>query len=150
MPKKTKKDNQENKKQTSKQHFQSSDTKNIVWVFDNIDKGGKFAFDLSREDFNHQLVLEKIIDYSSMTWSQIKQQTHDNNKSKNHEISVSKLSSEAKKRIKEKQLDEDTDSIFSIALQNKIRIIGIREDEKFHVLWYDPKHEVCPSKKKHT
>ena len=60
------------------------------------------------------------------------------------------MSKEAADRIRAKELDEYSDAIFSFALQNKLRVIGIREDEHFHVLWYDPEHEVCPSKKKKT
>ena len=36
---------------------------------------------------------------------------------------------------------------WKIAFSN---VVGIRKNEDFHVLWYDPEHEVCPSKKKHT
>lgn len=40
--------------------------------------------------------------------------------------------------------------IFSFALQNRLRIVGIRENEYVHVLWRDPDNEICPSKKHHT
>lgn len=46
------------------------------------------------------------------------------------------------------KLDEYSDSIFSFALQNKLRIIGLRINEIFHILWYDPNHEVYPVNKK--
>ena len=60
------------------------------------------------------------------------------------------MSSEALERVKARELDENLDAIFSFALENKLRIVGVRIDENFHVLWYDPEHEVCPSSKKHT
>lgn len=128
----------------------STDNEHPVWSFDNIDRDGKFAFDVERSDFQHKEVIRKIIDYSSMTWSEIKRQTHDDGKSKHHFIVRDKLSKEANDRFSNKRLEEDSDSIFSFALQNKLRIVGIRRGKVFHVLWYDPNHEVCPSKKKHT
>lgn len=127
-----------------------SDGKLVVWIFDNIDRAGKFAFDISRKDFKPYDIMEKLIEYSSMTWADIKRQTHDDGKSKHHLLDATKLSNEAMERLKSKKLEEDSDSIFSFALQNKLRIVGIRKNEYFHVLWYDPNHEVCPSKKRNT
>lgn len=151
MTKKTKR-NQcgKNGKKTIQQFQNSSDSEKVVWLFDNLDRAGEFAFDVHRPDFQHKEVMEKMIAYSSMTWAEIKKQTHDGGKSKHHEIDVTLLSPEAEERIKAKKLDEDTDSIFSFALQNKLRILGIRDGRYFHVLWYDPNHRVCPSQKKHT
>ena len=126
----------------------SSDDMKTVWYFDLLDRSGKFAFDLTRGDFHHHEVLEKIIAYSNMTWTEIKRQTHDKGKSKHHFLDMSKLSAEAMERIEAKQFEEQTDSIFSFALQNKLRLIGLRKNEQFHVVWYDPNHEFCPSSKK--
>lgn len=147
-----KKTNQKNKtvaqKRTIKEKGYSSDSKKVVWQFDMIDRNGKFAFDVNRDGFKHKVFLEKLIDYSSMTWTEVKKQTHDNGKSKHHFLSS--LSNEATERLKNRQLEEYEDSIFSFALENKLRVVGIRKNEDFHVLWYDPEHEICPSKKKHT
>jgi hypothetical protein len=126
----------------------SSDNSKIIWAFDNLDNDGCFKFDVSREDFEHQEVLDKIIKYSSMTWREILQQTHDGGKSKHHFLRYESLSGEAQMRLQSKKLEEASDSIFSFALTNLLRIIGIRDKEKFHVLWYDPEHKVCPSKRR--
>lgn len=127
-----------------------SEQKNPIWLFTNLDRDGDFAFDVNRDDFDYCDFLEKMISYSNMTWAEIKRQTHDRGKSKNHMLSYDKLSVKAKERFRVKQLSEDEDAIFSFALNNKVRIIGIKKNEFFHVLWYDPRHEVCPSKLKHT
>lgn len=128
----------------------STDKECPVWVFTEIDKAGEFAFDLNRDEFRHQEVLEKMINYSNMTWSDIKKQTHDDRKSKHHAIAYEALSKAAQERLKAKHLEEDSDAVFSFALNNLLRIIGIRRGKEFSVLWYDPNHEVCPSTKKHT
>lgn len=126
----------------------SSDNSKIIWAFDNLDNDGCFKFDVSREDFEHQEVLDKIISYSSMTWREILRQTHDGGKSKNHSLVYESLSVEAQERLRIKELEDVSDSIFSFALNNLLRIVGIRDKEKFHVLWYDPEHQVCPSKRR--
>ena len=137
-------------KRTVSNESYSSDNEKMVWRFDMIDRSGKFAFDLNRDEFLHKDFIQKMMEYSEMKWSDIKSQTHDKGKSKHHSLEITSLSSDAFKRFKERQMDQYSDQIFSLALNNKLRIIGIREDENFHVVWYDPKHEVCPSKKKHT
>lgn len=151
MDKKTKREkNIKNQKKIVKKAGYSTDGEKVIWRFDMIDSDGKFAFDLDRKDFLHYEVMKKMIDYSNMTWSEIKRQTHDEGKSKHHLLALEELSKEAFERFNVKHLEEYSDSIFSFALQNKLRIVGIRKDANFHVLWYDPQHEVCLSKKKHT
>ncbi len=118
-----------------------------IWRFDKIDREGKFAFDLSRCDFQHREVLEKLMEYGDMTWDAISKQQHDKSrKTKHHYLDVGKLSSDALVRIKVRQFDEDVDEIYSFALQNLLRIIGFRHGAEFHIVWYDPRHEFCPSK----
>jgi len=128
----------------------STDNKRPVWIFTNVDMAGKFAFDIHRDDFQHLEVMEKMICYSNMTWGEIKQQTHHDGKSKHHHLQYKALSKKSQERLTAKGLEEAIDALFSFALNGTLRIIGIREEERFKVLWYDPKHEVCPSHKKHT
>ena len=128
-----------------------------VWMFTKIDRAGDFAFDVLRPDFRHAEFMAKMIDYSNMTWAQIKHQTHDDGRSKHHAISFDSLSKAAQDRFVAKKLDEDaqsldddSDVLFSFAFTNMLRIIGLRKGEKFYVLWYDSEHKVCSSYKKHT
>lgn len=130
--------------------YKSTDTERPVWLFDMLDKNGAFAFDFESEYFDHKEFLVKMINYSSMTWSEIKRQTHDDGKSKHHILEYSSLSKEARDRIGFLEMGEFTDSIFSFAFPNLLRVIGIREDRFFHVVWYDREHKFCPSKKKNT
>lgn len=118
-----------------------------VWLFDWLDRSGTFSFDLSRPDFNHREFLEKMIQYSNVTWAIIKQQTHDAGKSKHHYLPYEKLSPQAQERIKAKHLEQYTDAIFSFSFRNLLRVIGVRDGAKFHVIWYDPQHQFYPVKK---
>lgn len=127
----------------------STDSERVQWRFDKLEKAGKFAFDLARVDFDHREVLEKIIAYSNMTWSEVKAQTHDKNKSKHHFLDLSKLSAEGRSGFYSKGFEgKYEDSVFSFAFQNKLRIIGIRENERFYAVWFDPMHEFCPSQRR--
>ena len=91
-----------------------------VWRFDMLDRDGPFAFQYQLESFDHVEVLTKLIEYGNMTWGQIKQQTHDSsNKTKHHNLDITQLKGDALKRIKIKVKEEDYDSLFSFALQNK-------------------------------
>ena len=91
----------------------STDREKSIWKFTNLDKAGEFAFDLRRDDFQHDEVLDKMIHYSNMTWAEIKRQTHDNGRSKHHTLDYEKLSKAAQNRIRAKHLDEKSDQIFS-------------------------------------
>lgn len=126
----------------------SYDRQTPVFRFDMLDRNGLFAFDIHRDDFNHKLFLDKLISYGNMTWSDIKRQTHDEGRSKNHYLSEEKLSDAAWERIHAKHLEDRTDIIFSLALENLLRVIGLLENGVFQIIWYDPNHMFCPSRKK--
>lgn len=128
----------------------SSDDECVVWKFDKLDKGGEFAFNIDCDGFRHHDFLDKMIIYSNRKWSEIKRDTHDKAKSKHHFLESNELSKAAQERIRKLKLEEYSDSIFSFSFDNKLRVIGIREDELFHVVWYDPEHKFCPSHLKHT
>lgn len=147
MKKQTKQSKSNKQKQTANEVL-NYDKMNVVFYFDRLDRDGHFAFNVLRDKFNYKEVLTKIVEYSNLTWSEIKLQTHDkSNKSKHHFLEYSGLSKLARDRISKLDMESEIDAIFSFALQNKLRLIGIRENEKFHVVWYDPEHEFCPSGK---
>lgn len=146
----TKKKSGNSEKRTVHAQIKGCSDKSPIWTFENVDKTGIFAFDTSREDFQHKEVLDKILSYSTMTWAEIDRQIHDDGRSKHHYLRPGSLSKEAEKRLSAKHLDDHSDQIYSFALQNRLRIVGIREDEFFRVLWYDPNHEACIAHKKHT
>ena len=146
MTKQTKRSNFKSSKRTITNSFSTENNK-VIWVFDNVDKDGIFAFDLNKIGTNCRLIFEKMMEYEAMTWTEINKQTHDKGKSKHHYIDLEKLSPIAINRLNVKHLLDESDHIYSFALQNKLRILGIRKHEKFHVLWYDPEHQICPSAK---
>ena len=133
-------------RQTARNSY-STDDEYVLWTFRKVDRAGLFKFDPNSKEFDVKDFLFKMLSYSNMTWAEIKKQTHDKGKSKHHFLSASSLSKEALKRIKHKRLEEFTDYIFSFALNNLVRVIGIRNPNspEFEVIWYDAKHQFAPS-----
>jgi len=121
----------------------NTDKEKPIWSFDNVDNDGVFRFSIDKIDSN--LIIDKILSLSKMTWFDIKKATHDDGKSKNHELDYEGISSEGKNRIIAKKLtDEDREAIFSLAFTNKVRVIGLKKGKIFYVIWYDPKHDFYP------
>lgn len=139
--------NDKHKKQTGNEDF-STDNFLMLWDFSNVDADDCFKFDPYREDFEAKEIFSKVIHFSRRKWSELKNDTHDNGKSKHHFLADAVLSNEAERRISKLHLEERRDQIFSIRLTNKIRIIGLREGARFVVKWFDPNHKFCPSSKK--
>ncbi len=67
----------------------------------------------------------------------------------NHEVYVSSISRAAQKRLAEIKLD-DFDRLVSLRFSGKERLWGIKINNVFKLIWWDPNHEVYPSKLKHT
>lgn len=99
---------------------------------------------LDRQYFFSQ-VLPKLTDFESMTWNLIVQATHGRrNKTKHHNVRIEKLCTKARQRLDELNLCTYSE-LYSLRLSGKERIWGIRKGHNFHIIWYDPLHEVCPS-----
>lgn len=120
----------------------STDGETLVWSFDKIDKNGDFRFVCGRSDMDHRDLLYYIIQYSARKWGKIKLDTHDDGKSKHHFLNYDSLCSKAQDRIKFMNIDDD--AIYSLALTNRLRVIGLRDGRVFRAIWYDPNHEFCP------
>ena len=73
------------------------------------------------------------------------QQQHGTN---SHLVSVEKLMPEARRRLADlrlwEDLWEDLEELLSLRLTGKRRVWGILVGHSLKLLWYDPRHEVCP------
>ena len=94
-------------------------------------------------------IFTSLKNFELSTWGDIEKATHDDGRSKNHFLKISELSKTAQRRLEELKLD-DNESIFSLRLDNKKRILGFRTLNYMDILWIDLNHEVCLSTKKHT
>jgi hypothetical protein len=113
-----------------------------VWRVEHLESEGPWDWQcLDRNSFFFD-ILPKIQNFERMFWRDILNRN-------NHEISVSQISKEAQKRLAELNLD-DVDTLVSLRLTGTQRIWGIRVENIFKVLWWDPQHQVYPSLLKHT
>lgn len=115
----------------------------IVWRVGILDKEGPWGWGSVPSDKIWGDIHLKMKDFESMTFDEIMRGGG------SHFVSCSDLSKEAKDRLEEISQD-DLDELFSLRLGNKPRIWGVRIENIFKILWWDPNHEICPSHKKHT
>lgn len=109
----------------------------------------QISLDVSRTFFMDK-IYPKLRDFEQKTWTEIeKETTGKEGRSKHHFIDIEKLSKDAQSRLEELKIN-DLDSLFSLRLEGTLRIFGIRKQNYLRILWIDPEHEVCISKKKHT
>jgi len=110
------------------------------WRFSTVDKAGPFSWPIgTTEELN---IVSKLHNFDSMEWAKIEGKNH-------HFINVSDLEKPARDRLCEIGQD-DVDQVFSFRLQGEQRIFCLRDRHIAKLLWFDPKHKVCLSKKKHT
>ncbi|KAA3609357.1 MAG: hypothetical protein DWQ01_08475 [Planctomycetota bacterium] len=84
----------------------------------------------------------KLAEFESLTIVEMRQQgSHRNN--------PADFTARAKNRLHELRI-ADFDDIFSFRITGTKRFYAIRVGNVFEILWWDPKHQICPSPKKHT
>jgi len=91
-------------------------------------------------------IYPKLKHFETTSWEDIEREQYGNGKTKHHSVAIADIISEAQKRLIELRLD-DVDQLFSLRLEGKIRIWGIRKYSFLRILWIDLKHEICPSDK---
>lgn len=112
------------------------------WKFNLIDNAGPWGWNNINTDEIWDILSNQINQKEHINWSTLKE-------AGSHNIEISKLTKEAQKRLTEIGYN-DIDELFSLRLSGKERIWGIRDRFALKIIWWDPKHEVCPSNKKHT
>jgi hypothetical protein len=90
-----------------------------------------------------------IASFETMTWSEIEKKVGPHGTRHNHPMPVSDICPDARKRLRELVLD-DFDTLYSLRITGERRLWGIRDNEAFYILWWDPHHSVCPVKKRYT
>lgn len=124
----------------SKEHPGSTETQTLAWQFHLCD----FAHNLwgwqklSYEE--HLKILQLFCSLEKITWAELKRQaggrTHGTN---HHSLPVAEFAKTARDRLQELKLDDYSD-LFSVRLNNTIRIYGIREGKALKLIWHDPYH----------
>ena len=66
-----------------------------------------------------------------------------------HLIRLDRLIPKARKRLREIK-EDDLDELMSFRISSKERVWCIQSENIMRILWWDPRHEVCPSQLKGT
>lgn len=114
----------------------------IAWRFSGVDKNGPFSWAALEDPAEYKAVIESLSDMEPMNEAEL-------GKNGCHFIPVKDISKDAKNRLIELQLD-DLDELYSFRVMGAVRVFGIHRTHYMRVLWYDPKHGVCPAPKKNT
>lgn len=116
----------------------------LAWRFTHVDHESRWAFAKMDPEILTE-ILTKMAHCESMTLNEIKR----TRKLLVEYILPGKLCKEALDRLTAMQRDEMT-SIWRLDFKGKQRLYGFLEGNVFHVVWWDPEHEVYPWLPKNT
>lgn len=91
------------------------------------------------------VIFPQLTHFTQETWQEVLNEKRTGSQTKNHQLSD--VCPAALKRLNELALIDEQDAIYSLSLTAHSRLIGIRERGAFHILWYDPDHQVYPQSK---
>lgn len=119
--------------------------KKVRFLFGSLDLESDWSIlNITRED--HQRFLKFLSEVESMTAGELFKQGHrlcksydDMSKCPNKKV-INRLTSHF----------GGLDNMVRLEIDGLKRIYGIRKEHEFHLVWWDPLHEVWPSKKRNT
>ena len=120
--------------------------KKLAWKFCHLDFSGPWSWLTIDSIDKIKEVKKKMKDFETMTWGEL-QRFRKN--SPCNPIPLDRLCNNARNRLRELKLD-DIEDLYELHITGQNRIWGIKDNELICLLWWDPNHEVCPVKKKHT
>lgn len=85
-------------------------------------------------------IIQSLQSYEGLMWREVKAKKHC------HPWDLDKIPNECYRRLEERQID--ITELYQVPLGNKPRIIGYKLGKTFYLMWWDPKHEFCPTKAK--
>ena len=112
------------------------------WRVENVDFDGRWGWENSNIRTLFEEVIPKLHNFETMTWSELE------GADQHHFVSVINICPEAQCRLAD--LGHECDDLFSLRLTGRRRVWGPREGTIMKILWWDPDHSVCPSRKKGT
>jgi hypothetical protein len=114
----------------------------ISWRFAKFDHDGPWPLH-GIEPEQHRQLLEKLGQFEKAKFADLSGERGAKF------ISVDSLDGLAQQRLEALELD-DSPGLWELHLGGKPRLWGTREGEVMILLWWDPEHEVCPSRKRNT
>lgn len=118
--------------------------RNVVWRFHGLDQDGRW----SMANLGSARLLEVLLKLGSFEQQTIRELFYDGEEPGKH-YNVENLPKESHDRLTELGREDET-IIARLRLTGQQRLYGFLREHVFHVLWWDPQHEVYPSNKRHT
>ncbi len=112
----------------------------ISWHFECMDTSGSWPCHLS----TLQDIKNRLHEYENVKWRELS--------GSSHPLPINKIIPKAQRRLTELGY-MDYETLYQLDIKNgsgKQRLWGLRIENIFKILWWDPKHEVYPVEKKHT
>ena len=120
-----------------------SEEKGIAWHFEFLDRYGPFGWDNATKEALWVQIRPMLSKLEKLSWPEIFMHP------KNHPIKKHNLSPEAQERLEEIEKN-DIDEVISLGITKLSRVLGIRNHNILKILWCDPNHKACLSKKQNT
>lgn len=121
----------------------------MTWTVEHRDCKGAWSSGTARQwsdgDWDGN-IHPKLTEWSRLTWAEIDTHVTGNEGKRHkmhHSMAVDAILDEAQLRLID--LDKLEETIFRFRLGNLPRLWGFRRVGEFHVLWFDPKHEIYPT-----
>lgn len=113
------------------------------WCTSEVDLGGPFSWGSCEHAQIFSDVIPRLQALETMTWSDV-------HSTGSHPISIEGLCKDARDRLSAIGKNDEYQELYSVRLSGRERIWGMRVGSALYLLWWDPEHEICPSRLKHT
>ncbi|MEO5313194.1 hypothetical protein PV772_03580 [Pseudarthrobacter sp. CC12] len=114
----------------------------LVWRFNQIDRDGDWS-PINIDPQHIANLFEKMASFETMTIGEIFAPGSEHGKS----YEVASMPAPPQKRLQELERDDETE-IVRLRCGGAPRLYGFLREHVFHILWWDPLHQVWPSTKK--
>ncbi|MDX6649080.1 MAG: hypothetical protein QOJ97_1031 [Solirubrobacteraceae bacterium] len=118
------------------------------FCFHHADRATKEAWAFKPGGGQASELLDFLCDMGRLKWNDIESQETGTRKRrrKHHSQSIGSLDTAAQADLRKRKLDETFgDEMFRFRLSGKSRLWGFRAKRVFHVIWWDPDHQVYPT-----
>ncbi|GII65376.1 hypothetical protein Skr01_54610 [Sphaerisporangium krabiense] len=119
--------------------------KRLSWRFCHVDRDGPWSFDKVDAGTMHE-VLDKLAHFETMTVNEIF--NHGEEPGKHYDV-ADLPNPTSRERLAELHLTDMT-KISRLRLGGTLRLYGFLQGNCFHIIWWDPDHEIWPSHKRNT
>jgi len=114
------------------------------WTDSDADRQGDWSWgprDWSVADWDG-IIHPKLVNFKTMKWFEIEAAVSGTGHRMHHSMEIERICDECQDRLLE--LDKIDGDIYRFRLGNRRRLWGFRIVSVFHILWYDPEHNVYP------